>query len=270
MSDDWRVTGRSDEEVRAIAERTKAEFGVSRRRPVNIVRCLESGSVLTRYGRKTLVFKVVDDSELGNTDGKTEFSGRIVTITVKRSIYNAALMGEGRARMTLAHELAHELAHAVMHHDQTKHRHSGAAGPTALAKASGYESAEHQAKVFAAAFLVHDEDAAEMTTAEEISIEFLISRQAAEICFERLQMKAEKSKAAERVRRMAEEAKSILRGGGKPQPIKREEAAVARYLADPCVACGEKTLISLGTKVHCQSCGFSGDQLQDGDRSGEP
>ena len=177
MPDDWRVTGRSDEEVRAIAERTKAELGVSRRRPVNILRYLESGSILTIYGRKKLDFRVVDDAALGEADAKTEFSEGVITITVKRSVRDNAQMGEGRARMTLAHELAH----AVMHHSHTKYRQAGASGATALARAKGYESAEHQAKVFAAAFLIHDEDAAEMRSAEEISVEFGVSKQAAEI-----------------------------------------------------------------------------------------
>lgn len=118
MSDDWRVTGRSDEEIRAIAERTKAELGVSRRRPVNIVRCLESGSVPTIYGRKKLNFRVVSDVELGKHDAKTEFTDGVVTITVKRSVRDHAEIGDGRAQTTLAHELAH----AVMHHNQTKFR----------------------------------------------------------------------------------------------------------------------------------------------------
>lgn len=267
MSDDWRVTGRSDEEVRAIAERTKAELGVSRRRPVNILRCLESGSVPTIYGRKKLIFGVVEDAELGKADAKTEFSDGVVTTTVKRSVRDHAEIGEGRARMTLAHELAH----AVMHHDQTKYRQAGAAGATALARAKGYESAEHQAKVFAAAFLIHDEDAAEMHSAEEISVEFGVSKQAAEICFERLFKKAERARSAERVRQMAEEAKAILRGQRTPTLATQHMAALTpKYLPDPCTACGNETLILLGPKVHCESCGFSGDQLQDGDRSNEP
>lgn len=131
MSDDWRVPARSDEEIRAVAERTKAEFDVSRRRPVNILRCLESGSVLTLYGRKKLVFAVVDDGELGTVDAKTEYSDGTVTITVKHRVREHAVLGVGRDRMTLAHELAH----AVMHHSNTKYRKAGVAGATMLARA---------------------------------------------------------------------------------------------------------------------------------------
>jgi IrrE N-terminal-like domain len=177
MSIDKRVPARSDAEVRRIAERTKAEFGISRRRPVNILRCLESGSVLTLYGRKKLVFIVVDDSELGTADAKTDFSKGVVTITCQRSVRDRATMGVGRDRMTLAHELAH----AVLHHSVPLFRLVGAAGATDLAQDGAHTSAEHQAKVFAAAFLIHDEDAAEMASAQEISEQFGISLQAAEI-----------------------------------------------------------------------------------------
>jgi Zn-dependent peptidase ImmA (M78 family) len=70
-----------------------------------------------------------------------------------------------------------------MHHNHTKFRGAGAVGPTAIARAKGYESAEHQAKVFAAAFLIHEEDAGAMHSAEEISVEFGVSKQAADIFF---------------------------------------------------------------------------------------
>src|ERR1700691_2218576 len=144
MSIDKRVPARSDAEVRRIAERTKAEFGVSRRRPVNILRCLESGSVLTLYGRKKLVFVIVDDVELEDVDAKTEFSKGVVTNTCRRSVRDRANLGVGRDRMTLAHELAH----AVLHHSAPMFRVVGAAGLTDLAREAAHTSAEHQAKVF--------------------------------------------------------------------------------------------------------------------------
>jgi len=252
MSIDKRVPARSDAEVRRIAERTKAEFGISRRRPVNILRCLESGSVLTLYGRKKLVFIVVDDSELGTADAKTDFSKGVVTITCQRSVRDRATMGVGRDRMTLAHELAH----AVLHHSVPLFRLVGAAGATDLAQDGAHTSAEHQAKVFAAAFLIHDEDAAEMASAQEISEQFGISLQAAEICFDRLARRAERQRSSERVRRSADETIALL--NGKP-------AIQKTYLSDPCVSCHAIALISLGTKVLCDNCGFVGDRFQDGD-----
>src|SRR5271169_1050561 len=253
MSIDKRVPARSDAELRRIAERTKAEFGVSRRRPVNILRCLESGSASTLYGRKKLIFLVVDDSDLPDADAKTEFSKGVVTITARRSVCDRAKVGVGRDRMTLAHELAH----AVLHHSVPMFRLVGAAGATDLAQDGAHTSAERQAKVFAAVFLIHDEDAAEMISAQEISEQFGVSFQAAEICFERLTRKAERQRSGERVRKSADETMAFLKG---------KSAAQMTYLNDPCVSCHAVALIPLGIKVLCDNCGFIGDRFQDGDK----
>ena len=254
MSVDKRVPARSDSEIRRIAERTKAEFGISRRRPVNILRCLESGSILTLYGRKKLVFVTVDDAELEGVDAKTEFAKGVVTITCRRSVCDRAKVGAGRDRMTLAHELAH----AVLHHSVTMFRVAGTAGVSDLAREGAHTSAEHQAKVFAAAFLIHDEDAAKMLNPQEISEEFGVSLQAAEVCFERLARKAERQKSAERVRKSADEVIAVLRGKTPPS---------AAFLDQPCISCHQSTLVNDGTRVRCFTCGFFGD-LQDGDRAG--
>jgi hypothetical protein len=252
MSVDKRAPARSDAEIRRIAERTKAEFGVPRDRPVDILRYLESGTVLTIYGRKKLIFNVVDDTGLGAVDAKTEFAKGVVTITCKRSVRDRAKMGVGRDRMTLAHELAH----GVLHHSVPMFRIVGASGIAALAREGAHTSAEHQAKVFAAAFLIHDEDAAKMASAEEISEEFCVSLQAAQICFDRLKRGAERQKSGERVRKIADEAIAILKET-KPQ----------QYLDYPCTGCGLPKLIQLGTKVRCQNCGFFGERFQDGDKA---
>ena len=70
MSEDRRVNARTDRQVRDTASRTKQDYGVSRLRPVNIVRCLQSGTILTDQGRKKLIYEVVNDEEMGNADGK--------------------------------------------------------------------------------------------------------------------------------------------------------------------------------------------------------
>jgi hypothetical protein len=255
MPNDRRVPARSDVEVRRIAERTKAEFGVSRRRPVNILRCLESGSLLTLYGRKKLIFHVVDDKELAEAYAKTEFSKGVVTVTCRRSVRERAMMDVGRDRMTLAHELAH----AVLHHSAPMFRLAGATGATDLALDGAHTSAEHQAKVFAAAFLIHDEDAARMASATEISEEFGVSLKAARICFDRLQQEAERRRSAERVRKSADDAIATLKGNVTGNVQKA-------YLSDPCVSCHAIALIPLGVKVLCDNCGFVGDRFQDGDK----
>lgn len=96
--------------------------------------------------------------------------------------------------------LAHELGHGVMHHGATLFGSSSAAGSTELSRTSPWESAEHQAKVFASAFLIDDKVAATLSSPDEISTEFLVSLEAAEICFERMIEEAEHTRSAERVR----------------------------------------------------------------------
>jgi hypothetical protein len=135
MSDDRRVKGRSDEEVRRHAQNSKVDYQVHRIYPVNILRILRSGSVQTLYGRKRLVLNIVKDEMLGAIDAKTEFSADTVAITCKRGVQERATMGVGRDRMTLAHELGH----AVMHCSEVSFRHTGAVGTTSISACNAYD-----------------------------------------------------------------------------------------------------------------------------------
>jgi len=221
-----------------------------------VLRCLQSGSIQTIYGRKTLIFKIVEDQELGSIDAKTEFSREAVTVTCKRSVELGARFGLDRHRMTLAHELGH----ATMHSGEAKFRLSGATGTTSLSEISAYTSAEHQAKVFASAFLIHDEDATTMTSAEEIAEQFGVSFQAASICLERLAKKAERARSVERVLKMSEEAKAALKNAS---TTKRPA-----YLDDICTVCHQQTLLPNGSnQVSCDTCRFKGARYQDGDKA---
>jgi Zn-dependent peptidase ImmA (M78 family) len=151
--------------------------------------------------------------------------------------------------------LAHELGHAVMHAGAPKSRKMAVTGTTSFSKTNPLESAEHQAKVFAAAFLIDDQVASGLLSPEDISAEFVVSLQAAEICFNRLRSKAQKAQAKERVRIAKQQFQSM---NSKP-------AHSIRYLNDPCVGCGNATLIQIGTKLLCHTCDYLSDQLPDGD-----
>ncbi len=254
MSHDFRVNRRDDHQVRDRAYLTKAAYKAANRRPVNIIRCLESGWVPTERGNKKLTLNVADDAELGDDDGLTEFKGNDVVITVKRSVYNLAKVGEGRCRMTLAHELGH----AVMHYGEAKHRGTGAFGPTALSKINPQESAEHQAKVFASAFLIDDKVAAELGDAVEVSVEFGVSLTAAKICLERLAYETERAESAARVRQMSEDVKTKLLGTTRTER--------PNYVDGMCLGCGSNTVVRIGNnKLLCDTCGHISDQLPDGD-----
>jgi len=250
--DDRRVSKRYDWQVRDSASRTKDFYKVSNRRPVNVNACLKSGRILTDQGERPLVYRVLDDIEMGGSDGKTEFAEGIVTISVKKSVHDRALFGDGRSRMTLAHELAH----GVMHAGAPKFRASGAVGATSFSITNALESAEHQAKVFASAFLIHDKQAAELASAEEISEEFGVSLQAAQIAFERLCREKDRAISVERVMRMSEEVQKLL----SPKSIE------PKCLPDPCVICENKTIVPIGAKFVCLTCGNQTDRPQDGDR----
>jgi IrrE N-terminal-like domain len=254
MSDDFRVNRRDDHQVRDRAYSTKVAYKTAKYRPVNIIRCLESGWVPTERGKKKLIFNIAEDVELGGDDGLTEFKGNDVIITVKRSVYDLAKVGDGRSRMTLAHELGH----AVMHCGEAKHRGTGTFGPTALSKINPQESAEHQAKVFASAFLIDDKVAAELADAEEVSVEFGVSLTAAKICLERLAYETERAESAARVQQMSEDVKTKLLG--------KTRAERPNYIDGMCLGCGSNTVIRIGNnKLLCDICGHISDQLPDGD-----
>lgn len=111
--DDRRVTRRSNDECRRIAQSTKIYFGIKRTWPVYIGRVLRLGKVLTLRGEKPLEYRVVDDHVLGIKDARTEEIDGSIVITVKRTIDSHACWGVDRPRMTLAHELGHAVMHAT-------------------------------------------------------------------------------------------------------------------------------------------------------------
>jgi Zn-dependent peptidase ImmA (M78 family) len=250
--DDRRVTRRSNDECRLIAQNTKAYLGIARMWPVNIGRVLRSGKILTLRGEKALIYEIVDDPMLGNKDAKTVLIDGKITITVKNSIDSQAAWGDGRSRMTLAHELGHAVMHAT--EGSVDHRATGAVGTTTISKINASESAEHQAKVFASAFLIDDTRAAELNSPMEIATEFLVSLSAAEICYERIQAESERAASAARVLEANKQFQAMMRQSDKKQ----------NYLQALCIACRCQTLVSLGTKVGCENCGYVGDHPEDG------
>ena len=251
--DDRRVTRRSNDECREIANNTKLYYRIARVWPVNIGRILRSGKVLTLRGEKPLIYEIVADDVLGNKDAKTEVIGNSIKITAKQSIDSQATWGVDRPRMTLAHELGHAVMHATA--GVIDHRATGATGMTTISKINASESAEHQAKVFASAFLIDDKRAAELGSPRDISTEFVVSLLAAEICFERLQEEAERAAAALRVMKSNQDFQALMQQLAKPH----------KYLDVPCISCKRPTLVPLGHKIFCQTCHYKGDNPQSGD-----
>ncbi|WP_298951434.1 ImmA/IrrE family metallo-endopeptidase [uncultured Methylobacterium sp.] len=252
-SEDCWVDGRSDQSIKDLAYRARKELQVSRKVPVEIIDCLKKDSLLTVKGRKNLKYEIVDDHKMGDDDANTELVNDVIVIRVKRSVHNQAVWGEGRARMTLAHELGH----AVMHPGMAKARRTGAVGRHKVQNIPSYSSAEHQAKVFASAFLIDQEFAKNLESASAYSEEFSISLKAAEIAFEEAHSERRRRESAEIIRRIADDFMG--------QFNKKLENNI-QFIGENCPNCGEKKLAPIGVKYHCYNCGNASDKFQDGDQ----
>jgi hypothetical protein len=255
MSDDYRVKPRSDAEIRDLARKARAEFGFAHVSRLDPIACLNRDWIETTAGKKRLFFDVRPDAELGEDEAFTSYdflpdSRPCVRITVRDSVYQQAWLGLGRARMTLAHEIGH----AILHQGIRMARR--ALGNLRYASIATYESAEHHARVFAAAFLIHPEIAAQLDSEEEISVEFGVSIEAARIY---LQERRTNAARIETGRRMSRFAKELTESGTPSRSI--------HFLDALCLVCSKKTLFSVGPKMMCQTCDTVFDRPQDGDPS---
>jgi Zn-dependent peptidase ImmA (M78 family) len=118
-----------------------------------------------------------------------------------------------------------------------------------------FESAEHQAKVFAAAFLILDTIASRLSSAEEISVEFGISLESANIYFEELSAFRNREKSAANVLRMADEFRALT----------LPASPKVHYMNERCSACGKSIVFPIGIKFMCDTCHTVIDRFQDGD-----
>jgi hypothetical protein len=251
MDEDYPVKGRSDLECRELSKKARDFFKVSDHSRVDILECLASPTIWTVRGLQRLNFQVRPDSEMGTNDAVTSYGSGVVTIAVKQSVRDKALVGDGRARQTLAHELGH----AVMHDGTPMARRVGAAGRVTPNWLKPFRSAEHQAKVFAAAFLISDVTADTLSSPNEISVEFGISLESARIYFKELTERRHREKSAANVRRMADEFRALT----------TPASPRMHYINERCTSCGHQTVLPVGIKFLCDTCGNVSDRFQDGD-----
>jgi Zn-dependent peptidase ImmA (M78 family) len=144
-----------------------------------------------------------------------------------------------------------------MHDGPPMHRRSN--GNAKVSWLQPFESAEHQAGIFAAAFLINDTAYSALSSIEEISIRFGISLESASIYFSELTDQREKEKNAERVQRIAQQLKNDFK-----IPLKPSNSTI-RYIDDVCPTCGNKTVFPIGIKFMCATCDNVSDRFQDGD-----
>jgi hypothetical protein len=253
MSDDYRVKARSDQEVRQFAKKSRVYFGVADCKRLDVLDCLKREYIWTVRGQRRLNFQVRPDNEMGDADGSTTYGKGIVSIAVKESVRDAALVGDGRSRNTLAHELGH----AVLHDGPPLFRRLG--GTMTPKYLRSYESAEHQAKVFAPAFLINDAIACTLDSAEAISVELGISLESAKIYFDSLAEQRDRARHAERVLRSARQLAADFRASTGPGFLEM------KYLSARCVICSHRTVFPIGIKFMCHNCKTVFDRFQDGD-----
>jgi IrrE N-terminal-like domain len=251
MEEDYRVKGRSNLEFRELAKKLRDFFGVGEHSRVDVLACLSTRSIWTVKGVQRLNFQVRPDPEMGRDDAVTSYGKGIITIAVKQSVRDQALVGDGRARQTLAHELGH----AVMHDGRPMSRRSGASGNGSPKWLKAFESAEHQAKVFAPAFLINDTVSGRATSPEDISVEAGISLESANIYFEELTEHRNHEKSAANVLRLADEFRALT----------TPALPKTHYLNEFCTTCGKLTVFPVGIKFMCDTCHTVVDRFQDGD-----
>lgn len=142
----------------------------------DIVEILTRGEIKTRFGIKKLSLEFVPDGQLQGDEARTLATPNQIEIQIEISVFERAKRGDGRARMTLAHELGH----AVLHEKSVP-----LARPILETERPGYlhpyEEAEHQAKYFAPAFLMPRQIVSRFSSAEALARECHVSLQAATI-----------------------------------------------------------------------------------------
>ncbi len=127
----------------------------------------------------TQIIIVRSDEEMSAIDGAEAYTSfNPPLIAVRESVYALARRNDGRARMTFAHEFGH----LVLHPGAAKLR---AENPGIADKQlRPFESAEWQARKFAAFFLLPDYIVRQFSSPRELSAGCQVSFQAAEIRFE--------------------------------------------------------------------------------------
>lgn len=130
-------------------------------------------TLLTRLAARYPEFscRCVPDGSLGAAEAQWDRQGK--RLLVPDSVLRAAERGEGRALMTVAHEVGH----ALLGHDGTLSR--APAGGRAERVSAKLRSMEYQARRYAAALLIPDTPATRTLDAAALSARYQVSMSAA-------------------------------------------------------------------------------------------
>jgi hypothetical protein len=256
-TDDYLVDPLRDSEVREHAKTLRGFLGWSNVERINPLLLEAATEIWTVCGKKPFKLEIVSDKELPDDSGLTTYDGSQIVAKIPRRIRHKAFMGDGYARYTIAHELGHAALHLhkLLEGAALPRRRIGNATSQWIPK---FRSAEHQAMVFGAAFLINDHTARLLSSPEEVSVQAGVSLSAARIYFEQVQEELDRPASAERVRRMADEVRAAL--------APRITSTTVSFLNEICSCCGHQKLFQVGHKYMCQACNTVYDRFQDGDQ----
>jgi len=256
-SDDFVVDPLRDAEVHENAKRLREFLGVPEVDRVEVLDLEKATAIWTVKGVKPFRLDVVPDAALPHDSGLTTYDGSRVVIQIPRRIRHGAFLGDGYSRFTFGHELGHATQHLdkLMLGASMPRRRLGNVTPDWIPR---FKSAEHQAMVFGAAFLINNKTARKFSSADEVSVQFGVSLGAARIYFEQMQKEISRPASSLRVLKIAKEIKAAI-------APKASSSVKINFLSDPCLACGQQTVFPVGHKFMCQACDAVYDRFQDGD-----
>jgi hypothetical protein len=257
-NDDYVVDPLRDDEVRQNAKRLREFLGVADADHVDVLILEKATEIWTVKGVKPFRLEIVSDVALAQDSGLTTYDGTRVVVQIPRRIRHGAFIGDGYSRYTFGHELGHVTQHLdkLMIGASMPRRRARNVTPDWIPK---FQSAEHQAMVFGAAFLINDDTARKLLSADDISVQFGVSLEAARIYFEQMQEAITRPASSLRVLKIAEEVKAAIA----PKALSSSQI---NFLSDPCLACGQQKVFPVGHKFMCQACDTVYDRFQDGDQ----
>ncbi len=238
----------SDQRVIEFAAALRREHGFRDCDVPDVMSVLGRYTIQTRFGPKSFSYAIVDDVELGDDEAVTRIGPKSVEVVLACSTHMRAVFGDGRARMTIAHELAH----AVLHKNVV---------PLARARVETkgtfvrpFEDVEHQAKVFASHYLMSEAAVASADSPEALAERYFVSLQAARIRWDKSKERDKRASVQAQLLALGEE----LRASGRQRPSPHGAVSL-------CTTCGQPTLRDAGNKSYCSNCQRMGDAHADGD-----
>ncbi len=166
---DWIASPRSKREIEQVAESWRYYFDFENHWILNLLGVLEHD--LPRLAPE-FCCRVVDNDALGDALAVTTFSP--FEITFRESVYNGLVKDQGYARFTAAHELGHALLHST---DRNLHRMATQVQSRIDNRSI---SAEWQADVFAAGFLMPERLVRMFSTPDDLADGCKVSLSAAQ------------------------------------------------------------------------------------------